>query len=353
MARTVTTLVNAVSIAASTGAVSTSATATALASDTYTFTLFGKIKGAGQMQPNANVRVYYKCLPYDSTDGIREQAIQGASFIDLKWNPYPNQYTVTTSGLQTATGGYLHWWYETPSLPFGATLTVTLVQQPSFDFSQSSLTGLALTLTAGTASTSSTTGTLIVTGGVGISGSLFCGAGSTIGTTVNSGNGGGGLACYGNGGYGPGITLSLGTSAGNFYIISGASSNTNPSGALAGSYTGKLCIGRDDRSLVLIDQSGNMQIQGTARLYDSTEATAGGAGSFITPGGIYATKKIFSGSDIASGGSLSCSASISTGAPNSGSSGTWKLGQYSAGVLVQAGSVRVNIDGTDYDFLTA
>ncbi len=42
-----------------------------------------------------------------------------------------------------------------------------------------------------------------------------------------------------------------------------------------------------------------------------------------------------------------------TSAPNVGAAGSWKLGKYTAGVVVQAGKVRVNIDGTDYDLLTA
>lgn len=44
--------------------------------------------------------------------------------------------------------------------------------------------------------------------------------------------------------------------------------------------------------------------------------------------------------------------SIATVAPTGGA-GVWKLGKYTAGVLVQAGSVLVNIDGVDRTLLTA
>lgn len=45
--------------------------------------------------------------------------------------------------------------------------------------------------------------------------------------------------------------------------------------------------------------------------------------------------------------------SIKTAAPSGGSAQTWKLGNYTAGVAVQAGKVRVEINGVAYDLLTA
>lgn len=44
---------------------------------------------------------------------------------------------------------------------------------------------------------------------------------------------------------------------------------------------------------------------------------------------------------------------ILTATPSVGAAGAWKLGKFTAGVAAQAGKVRVNIDGTDYDLLTA
>lgn len=126
--RTVTTLVSAVAITAGTPALSTSPTVTTLAIDTAAFALHGKIKGVGQMQPNSCVRLYYKCLPYDNTDGTREQAVMDAGWIDLMWNQYPGQYSVSSTKALPAVAGALFWWYEVPSLPFGATVTITLVE---------------------------------------------------------------------------------------------------------------------------------------------------------------------------------------------------------------------------------
>lgn len=45
--------------------------------------------------------------------------------------------------------------------------------------------------------------------------------------------------------------------------------------------------------------------------------------------------------------------SIKTAAPSGGTAQTWKLGNYTAGVAVQAGKVRVEINGVAYDLLTA
>jgi hypothetical protein len=54
------------------------------------------------------------------------------------------------------------------------------------------------------------------------------------------------------------------------------------------------------------------------------------------------------------GGNLTVNAgSLATAAPAIGAAGAWKLGKYTAGAAVQAGKVRVNIDGVDYDLLTA
>jgi len=50
---------------------------------------------------------------------------------------------------------------------------------------------------------------------------------------------------------------------------------------------------------------------------------------------------------------LQFSGGIRTAAPSGGSSQTWKLGNYTAGVAVQAGKVRVEINGVAYDLLTA
>ena len=42
-----------------------------------------------------------------------------------------------------------------------------------------------------------------------------------------------------------------------------------------------------------------------------------------------------------------------TSNPSGGTAQPWKLGNYTAGIAVQSGKVRVEINGTPYDFLTA
>jgi len=44
---------------------------------------------------------------------------------------------------------------------------------------------------------------------------------------------------------------------------------------------------------------------------------------------------------------------LKTAPPSGGTSKPWKLGNYTAGIAVQAGKVRVEINGTPYDLLTA
>jgi glyoxylate utilization-related uncharacterized protein len=56
---------------------------------------------------------------------------------------------------------------------------------------------------------------------------------------------------------------------------------------------------------------------------------------------------------IAIGGATTFSNSIKTASPSGGTAQPWKLGGYTAGVAVQAGKVRVEINGTPYDLLTA
>lgn len=56
---------------------------------------------------------------------------------------------------------------------------------------------------------------------------------------------------------------------------------------------------------------------------------------------------------VAVGGNLTIVGAITTAKPATGNAGAWKLGQYTAGVAVQAGKVRVNVDSVDYDLLTA
>lgn len=84
---------------------------------------------------------------------------------------------------------------------------------------------------------------------------------------------------------------------------------------------------------------GLANIAGVLTAAATTEATTGGAGSLVAAGGIYATKKIITAS------------SLTTGAPNGGTAGVWKLGSVVTGVtstFVTTNYVELDIGGTLY-----
>lgn len=56
---------------------------------------------------------------------------------------------------------------------------------------------------------------------------------------------------------------------------------------------------------------------------------------------------------VTGAGNLICTGSLTTAAPSGSTAQPWKFGAYTAGVAVQAGTVRVEINGTPYDLLTA
>jgi len=59
------------------------------------------------------------------------------------------------------------------------------------------------------------------------------------------------------------------------------------------------------------------------------------------------------GLSISTGGNSTFGGSITTSPPSGGTAAAWKLGTYTAGVVAQAGKVRIEIDGVPYDLLTA
>lgn len=76
---------------------------------------------------------------------------------------------------------------------------------------------------------------------------------------------------------------------------------------------------------------------------DTTEATTGGAGSIVSLGGIYSTKKIITASDL------------TTGTPAGGTAGAWKLGIRVAATVVLDTTqyVQLDIGGTLYKLAIA
>ena len=79
-----------------------------------------------------------------------------------------------------------------------------------------------------------------------------------------------------------------------------------------------------------------------------------GAGSGL-PSGFYLYNYTsgFVGFKVDNANGISFSSTIQTASPSGGTAQPWKLGNYTAGVAVQAGKVRVEINGTPYDLLTA
>ena len=56
---------------------------------------------------------------------------------------------------------------------------------------------------------------------------------------------------------------------------------------------------------------------------------------------------------IDTSGNCTARGSLTTAAPTVGAAAAWKLGAYTAGAAAQAGKLRVNVGGVDYDILTA
>lgn len=102
------------------------------------------------------------------------------------------------------------------------------------------------------------------------------------------------------------------------------------------------------------DNSGN-NVVGANYLMQSTEAwTSSARGTSIS------IQTILTGAStladrltITGAGDTELFGSIKTAAPSGGAAQPWKLGNYTAGVAVQAGKVRVEINGVAYDLLTA
>lgn len=130
MALTVTNLINALAVAAATPAPVSDATVQALTAGSASLTLFGKVSSVGKQAASNQIVLWYAVLPYNGTDGIAAQTAKVAQRLELKWSELPTQKVVSATPSIPARAGYLHYWLEVPSLPFGATVTIDLVESP-------------------------------------------------------------------------------------------------------------------------------------------------------------------------------------------------------------------------------
>jgi hypothetical protein len=103
--------------------------------------------------------------------------------------------------------------------------------------------------------------------------------------------------------------------------------------------------------------NGNQSINGGLRFYDFIGATANYWDCYQYNDNTLRFNYNGSGGDefvLFNNGNLEIGlGSIKTASPSGGSAQTWKLGNYTAGAAVQAGKVRVEINGVAYDLLTA
>jgi hypothetical protein len=169
---------------------------------------------------------------------------------------------------------------------------------------------------------------------------------------------------------GGGASVVVGATTGNAYLYADDSAATvgtitstplriatNSTERARFSPAGNLLIKTTTDNGATFQVNGSETLNGTLRLYDFIGATSNywecyqyndntlrynyngsGGDEFI----------LFSNGDlqIANGG-------IKTASPSGGSAQFWRLGNYTAGVAVQAGKVRVEINGVAYDLLTA
>lgn len=158
-------------------------------------------------------------------------------------------------------------------------------------------TAASTSVQATTAATSTTSGALQVGSNIGLSGNaggLSYFGGDIVITTASNNN----------------IFLNAtGTNVNRFvaFTKSGLNRiNVGTTGNEAGTNTGSnfIVVGYDDAGSLLGTWLQITRAAGNTSLASTTEATTGGAGSFTTPGGIYAAKKIVSATDITAVGAL-------------------------------------------------
>ncbi len=168
----------------------------------------------------------------------------------------------------------------------------------------------SVTFSAAVSASSSTTGTVKVQGGVGVTGSVYASSLRTTGST--------GFIQYTSG-----VDIfSIGSDGSDTYLAMDQNANGNMIFRLNSSTEVLRLVGTTN----LVQTANNFKVSGT------TEATTGAAGSVITLGGIYSTKKIITASTFTSAAGI-----------------TWDLG---AAAVVSPTSpnrtLKVTVAGTDY-----
>lgn len=87
--------------------------------------------GAGPLDPNARVKVWYTTTMRTVTSGTAVQKLgQTARFVELFPAQNSSELTIKDSTLEPVTGSKLHVWVDAPTLPTAATLSVDVVELP-------------------------------------------------------------------------------------------------------------------------------------------------------------------------------------------------------------------------------
>jgi hypothetical protein len=167
--------------------------------------------------------------------------------------------------------------------------------------------GGSLALTSTTSSTDTTSGSLIVTGGIGISENLNVGGDLTTGgiitvsnTTASTSTGTGGIVIEGGVGIGGDVNIGGTLSAGNISLGTGdltisstTQSTSNGTGALT--VVGGIGIGGNLNVGGTLDVDSTADIAGVMTVADATQSTDTTSGSLVVSGGVGIAKNLYIG----------------------------------------------------------
>jgi hypothetical protein len=146
-------------------------------------------------------------------------------------------------------------------------------------------------------------------------------------------------------------------SARELFFNAGDGTNSTGTQAMQLSTSANLLIGTSTDNGNKLQVNGNQSINGNLRLLDFITPTANYWDCYQYNDNTLRYNYNGSGGDefiLYSNGDLQiANGGIKTASPSGGSAQFWKLGDYTAGVAVQAGKVRVEINGVAYDLLTA
>src|ERR1035437_7878120 len=104
----------------------------ALQATTTAFVVSGQLtNGAGPVDPNQQIRIWYSPTPWTVTAGnAAAQLNKTARYVDIKPNPNASAVTITDSSLEPVTGANFNLWVDAPTFAIAGALSVNLVELP-------------------------------------------------------------------------------------------------------------------------------------------------------------------------------------------------------------------------------